>query len=231
MRFCVSVPVLSVASTVMAPSASTADMRRVSTLCCEMRQAPSARNTVRITGISSGRMAMASAMPESTLASREWPSHSQPIRICAVASNSPATVSCTIRRREACCRPEGGSVVAASAWPMRPTAVAAPVAFTRASPTPLVITVLANRWGVPSPPGVAGAPAAVASVNGAGASGTASSGSGTGSLSTGTASPVSSDSSTVSWPCISRASAATRSPSCSTSRSPRTTSRPAMRAS
>jgi hypothetical protein len=53
--------------------------------------------------------------------------------------------------------------VAASAWPMRPTAVAVPVALTRASPTPLVTTVLANRWGVPSPPGVAGAPAAVAS--------------------------------------------------------------------
>jgi hypothetical protein len=68
-------------------------MRRVSTLFCEMRHAPSARKTVRITGISSGRMAMASAMPESTLASREWPSQSQPSRICAVASNSAATVS------------------------------------------------------------------------------------------------------------------------------------------
>ena len=52
-----------------------------------------------------------------------------------------------------------------------------------------------------------------------------------GSLATGTASPVSRDSSTSSWPSISSASAAMRSPSCSTSRSPRTTSRPAMRCS
>ena len=41
MTFCVSVPVLSVASTVMAPSASTADMRRVSTWL--LRDAPGAQ--------------------------------------------------------------------------------------------------------------------------------------------------------------------------------------------
>ena len=65
--------------------------RGASAPCClEIRHAPSARNTVRITGISSGRIAMASAMPASTLSSRPCPSHSQPSRAYAVASSKPA---------------------------------------------------------------------------------------------------------------------------------------------
>ena len=217
MRLRVSVPVLSTASTVMAPSASTAVTRRVSTFWCAMRQAPSARNTVRMTGISSGRMAMARAMPESRLSSRGRPFHHQPSSTWAVASTTAPMPKLRTSRREPSCSAEGGSVVAARSAPMRPTAVRAPVAHTRATPTPRVTTVLANRPGVPSPPG-----ARAASGWPLGAMG---------SLATGTASPVSRDSSTSSWPSISRASAAMRSPSCSTSRSPHTTSRPAMRCS
>ena len=61
--FCVSVPVLSTHRTVAAPSISTAGIRRVSTRLREIRQAPSARKIVSTTGNSSGRMAMAIAMP------------------------------------------------------------------------------------------------------------------------------------------------------------------------
>ena len=73
MRFSVSVPVLSTHSTVAAPSISIAGMRRVSTPCREMRQAPSARNTVSTTGNSSGRIAMASVRPASTPSSQSPP--------------------------------------------------------------------------------------------------------------------------------------------------------------
>ncbi|OPZ76943.1 MAG: hypothetical protein BWY79_01388 [Actinobacteria bacterium ADurb.Bin444] len=63
MRLRVSVPVLSTQRVVAEPRASTAGMRRVNTPFWLMRQAPSARNTVKTTGISSGRMAMAKVMP------------------------------------------------------------------------------------------------------------------------------------------------------------------------
>ena len=215
MRLRVSVPVLSTASTVIAPRASTAAMRRVSTFFWAMRQAPSARNTVRTTGISSGSMAMARAMPDSRLSSSGLPSHHQPSSTCAPASARAATPRVRTSRREPCCSAEDGSTVAARSAPMRPMAVRPAVALTRARPTPRVTTVLANR-----------------TCSGAGAGGRAPPPSpGSGSLATGTDSPVSSDSFTSSRPESSTASAAMRSPSCSTSRSPQTTSRPAMRCS
>ena len=70
MRLRVRVPVLSTANTEIAPSASTAGTRRVSTLRWAIRQAPRARNTVRMTGISSGRIAMIRAMLASRLSIR-----------------------------------------------------------------------------------------------------------------------------------------------------------------
>ena len=72
MRFSVSVPVLSTHSTVVAPSVSIAGIRRVSTLCFEMRHAPSARKTVRTTGNSSGSIPIASVTP-ARIASAQWP--------------------------------------------------------------------------------------------------------------------------------------------------------------
>ena len=65
-RFWVSVPVLSTHKTVAAPSVSMAGMRRVSTRLRESRHAPRARKIVRITGNSSGRTAMAIAIPASS---------------------------------------------------------------------------------------------------------------------------------------------------------------------
>ena len=65
-RFSVSVPVLSVHSTVAEPRVSIAAARRVSTRAREIRQAPIAMNTVSTTGNSSGSIDMPSAMPAST---------------------------------------------------------------------------------------------------------------------------------------------------------------------
>ena len=69
-RFSVSVPVLSTHSTVAAPNVSIAGMRRVSTPCRAMRQAPSARNTVSTTGYSLGMMVIASVTAASSAASQ-----------------------------------------------------------------------------------------------------------------------------------------------------------------
>jgi hypothetical protein len=55
----VSVPVLSTQRADAAPSISIAATRRVSTRLRDIRQAPSARNTVKTTGSSSGRIAIA----------------------------------------------------------------------------------------------------------------------------------------------------------------------------
>ena len=70
MRFIVNVPVLSTHTTVADPSVSITGGRRVSTCCCDIRQAPKARNTASTTGNSSGSMAMAVAMPASTPSSQ-----------------------------------------------------------------------------------------------------------------------------------------------------------------
>ena len=70
MRFSVSVPVLSVHSTVAEPSVSIAAARRVSTRACEIRQAPIAMKTVSTTGNSSGSIDMPRAMPASTASSQ-----------------------------------------------------------------------------------------------------------------------------------------------------------------
>jgi hypothetical protein len=56
---------LSVHNTVTDPNASMAAGRRTSTERFDMRQAPSARNTVTMTGNSSGMFAMASVTPAS----------------------------------------------------------------------------------------------------------------------------------------------------------------------
>ena len=70
MRFSVSVPVLSVHSTVADPSVSMAAARRVSTPARPMRHAPIAMNTVNTTGNSSGSIDMPMAMPARTASSQ-----------------------------------------------------------------------------------------------------------------------------------------------------------------
>ena len=103
-----------------------------------------------------------------------------------------------------------------SAFPMRPSAVSAPVWRTAVMPRPLTTSVPENTQGVASPPG---APIASVAVPGRAAV-----------LRTGMASPVSAASSTVRFEqSISTPSAGTRSPSTRSTTSPRTTSRPAIR--
>ena len=70
MRFSVSVPVLSVHSTVAEPSVSMAAARLVSTPVCEIRHAPIAMNTVSTTGNSSGSIDIPTAMPASSPSSQ-----------------------------------------------------------------------------------------------------------------------------------------------------------------
>ncbi len=70
MRLRVSVPVLSVHSTVAAPSVSMAAARRVSTRDCDSRQAPITVNTVSTSGNSSGSSDMPSAMPPNSASSQ-----------------------------------------------------------------------------------------------------------------------------------------------------------------
>ncbi len=122
----------------------------------------------------------------------------------------------TVTRRRVCSCRRGVSVSSdRSDCPILPISVRIPVDVTSAMPLPRTTSVPENTKGRSSPP-VCGGPA--------------SAGEGSACLRTGTDSPVSSDSSSSrSSHCTTVASAATRSPSESTIRSPRTTSRPAMR--
>ena len=70
MRFCVSVPVLSVHRTVAEPNVSMAAARRVRTRAWEIRQAPIAMKIVSTTGNSSGSIDMPMAMPASSASSQ-----------------------------------------------------------------------------------------------------------------------------------------------------------------
>src|SRR5574344_1527616 len=72
MRLKVRVPVLSVHKTVAAPKVSIAATRLVKTLRLEMRQAPSARKTVKTTGNSSGKIAIASVSPDRKPLIKSW---------------------------------------------------------------------------------------------------------------------------------------------------------------
>ena len=135
MRFSVSVPVLSVHSTVVAPSVSIALMRRVSTPSFDRRLAPRAGKTVSTTGYSSGSSAIASAMPASSACSQSpWsmPCTSTSARLSTRASKARLRTSRAVWR----CKGERSVATAPSAAPMRPMPLRGPVAVTRASAWP-----------------------------------------------------------------------------------------------
>ena len=140
MRLPVSMPVLSLHSTVVAPSVSIALMRRVSTPAFNRRRASIAGNTVRTTGYSSGSMAMARAMPASKACSqspRSKPWASTSARLSAPASRARRRTSLAV----CLCSGERSPATVPSAVPMRPIALRAPVAVTRARPWPCTISV------------------------------------------------------------------------------------------
>ena len=100
-----------------------------------------------------------------------------------------------------------------SDWPILPISLCAPVAITSPIPVPRTTSEPENTYGRSSPPGRRLSRGASAREI----------------LRTGADSPVNSDSSICrSWHSLSAASAGTRSPSLSTTTSPRTTSRPAI---
>ena len=116
-------------------------------------------------------------------------------------------------RRVSVCSIVGSGLVCSSALPILPSSVRGPVAAISTMPCPDVTRVPENTEGKSSPPGRSSARASA-----------------DGTLRTGTDSPVSSDSSVERCSARRRRpSAGTRSPSARTTRSPRTTSRPAMR--
>ncbi len=223
--FIVSVPVLSTQRTVAAPSVSMAGTRRVSTWRCESRQAPSARKIVRTTGNSSGSVAMASVIPASTPCSQ-----SPRVRPYTTTTMTQRVAPRAARRRTS--RLVSSSIAVSSvssdrsAFPILPSSVPLPVARTRATPWPWTTSDPEKTNGRSSPPGLAG-PASGGDREAGSAPG---GGVRIARLRTGTDSPVSSDSSTVRLVVSTRtASAGTRSPSTSMTRSPQTTSRPGIR--
>ena len=214
-RLTVSVPVLSLHSTVAAPSASSAGIRRVRTWLFAMRQAPIAWNTVRTTGNSSGSSDIATVSPASTPSSQSWRTTPWMATIVPHRRNAKIArrLTTTATSRSSAVRSTSTS---ASTLPIRPIAVRPPVAITSKLPWPPTTSVPEKTAGRSSPPGctstLGAAPASRAR------------------LRTGTDSPVRSDSSI--WRFIASArtpSAGTRSPSATATRSPRTTSRPAIR--
>ena len=214
--FCVRVPVLSTQSTVAAPNISTAGIRRVSTRLRDNRHAPSARKIVSTTGNSSGRMAIAIAMPARNPC---FHASALPPRVSAKATTttqqapSPVIARRRTMRRVSVCSIVGSAFVCSRALPILPSSVRGPVAAISTMPWPEVTKVPENTEGKSSPPGRSRARASAE-----------------GTLRTGTDSPVSSDSSVARCSaCRSRPSAGTRSPSARTTRSPATTSRPAIR--
>ena len=190
--------------------------RRTSTWRCDIRQAPSARNTISTTGNSSGSSDIAVAMPTSS-ASCHPPRNRPNATTTAAAAVRPSTATTRTRRSTSRCRGVRSVSMSRSALPIRPSSVFAPVPRTTAIARPFTTRVPEKTHGVPSPPG---APIVVSPARAPPAA----------ALRTGTLSPVSNDSSTVQFTASSRtASAGTRSPSDSISTSSRTTSRPAIR--
>ena len=140
MRLPVRVPVLSLHSTVVAPSVSMALMRRVSTPSFARRRAPSAGNTVITTGYSSGSIAIARAMPASTACSQS-PRTSPCTTTSARLSTSASRARLRTSRVVCFCSGEVSCSTLPSAVPMRPISLRAPVAVTRASAWPCTISV------------------------------------------------------------------------------------------
>ena len=141
--FLVSVPVLSVHSTVAAPSVSIAAARRVSTRACEIRHAPIARNTVSTTGNSSGSIDMPMVMPASTASSQ--PPRSVPYSTTASTLTAPPTKPNTRTSLRVCSWSRGASVfMPPSDCPILPISLWRPIAVVSASPVPRTTSAPAN---------------------------------------------------------------------------------------
>nr|WP_255677198.1 hypothetical protein [Pseudonocardia sp. ICBG1142] len=205
-RLRVSVPVLSVASTVTSPSASAARSRRTSPRRRDSRCAPSPSTRLTMIGSSSGTVAKARVSPVSTI-SRHGRPVSTPISGTSTLNAIASVARLPASSRMACCSAVRGGRPATTSPVSVPSSVAVPVATTTPRARPATTVVPANTRFVRS-----------ASAASPGSTLAASLGAATGS-------PVRVDSSTRSpQDSTRRRSAGTREPAASGTRSPGTTS-------
>ena len=130
-RFIVSVPVLSTHSAVAEPRVSITGGRRVNTCFCDIRQAPRARNTVSTTGNSSGRSAIAVAIPASRPPS-QFPRVSPYTTTTTTAASTPTIASAVTRRSISRCSGVRSASIVRSAAPILPNSVPVPVSLATA---------------------------------------------------------------------------------------------------
>ena len=203
----VSVPVLSVASSVTEPSVSTAGNERTTAPRRLIRDAPPASASVTTAGSESGTAATARATAATAVISHGSPRSRPETRKTRQASTTPIEI-CPPSRSSRRCSGVAGDSPSCTSVATRPIALAAPVATTTAVPVPRTTELPACTMPPRS------------------ASGPSSGDSSSAERSTGSDSPVSSDSSTCSRVLrTSRASAPTTSPAVSRRTSPRTRSR------
>ena len=143
MRFSVSVPVLSVRMTVVAPRVSTADKRSINAFWRAMRHIPRARASVATIGKPSGIAATARAIAASAMRKGSSPVTSPTTPISAV-SVSAAQTNCVDRRASFLSSGELPGSASSTSCDMRPSSVESPVAVTTPTPLPRVSAVPLN---------------------------------------------------------------------------------------
>ena len=133
--FSVKVPVLSVHNTVVAPSDSMAEVRRVSTRTLDMRHAPIAMNTAIIIGNSAGNIDIPNAMPPSSASSHD-PRSTQNNPTVKILATKP--ISAKLRTKPLNCLFNCGCCVSivCNECPILPISLRKPVAFTTATAVP-----------------------------------------------------------------------------------------------
>ena len=140
MRFSVSVPVLSVRITVVAPSVSTADRRSISAFFRAMRHMPRASASVATIGSPSGIAAIASAIAASTMRKVSLPCASPIPPISAVRMSVTQTSWADSRTSFFSSGVDSGTASSTSRE-MRPSSVSMPVATTTPIPLPRMMFV------------------------------------------------------------------------------------------
>ncbi|MPM92954.1 hypothetical protein SDC9_140090 [bioreactor metagenome] len=144
--FIVIVPVLSTQSTETAPKVSTDGKRRTRDFCLASLHAPIERNTVNITGNSSGIIAMASVIPERMLSINRslfvWSGILSQVTNPTAANKTAAIPAHSLTRLPVCfCRGVGDSGAEATFAPIFPYSVEVPILSTNTYALPCVTNV------------------------------------------------------------------------------------------
>jgi hypothetical protein len=211
MRFCVSVPVLSVQITLALPSVSTAIICRTIARRSAMWRIPTASTIVTTAGSPSGIAATARETAVKNISSGGVPCTRPITKITAHSSSAPVPSTFPVTS-SFFCRGVCGLSCMVSIRAICPTWVCMPVATTMPCPWPALTVVEAKHMLCHSPKGAVSGQSAAAS------------------LCTGTLSPVRALSCVCSCAaCVRRRSAGTKSPACSSTTSPGTRSSAARR--